>query len=115
MKARKFLLPVALLAFLFLSAGCSKDDETFEGTLKITFDSDMGSVSGIAVYSMQDASAPLHKITVKSGQTYTFPMLIGNYKIHDGQNGFFGFQVRKDHTTHLVYNKSTSDGWYIRE
>jgi len=97
MKTRKLLL-LALAALLLLPlAGCSKDEASFRGTLRIELHNVTYPVT-IRIYPMADETSYIREIKAYTWETQ-IPLNVGNYTISINGKNQGAFQILQERTT----------------
>lgn len=104
---------VLLLFMLVLSfTGCVKEDDLIqEGNVYIKYQNYSHKMV-LYIYAAENQSAPIHTVPMGGYLFLDIPLNVGNYMLKtvdpDKYYGNIGFQIRKDKTTHIEFDKNNN-------
>jgi len=101
-----------LLFFLFISIcfSCLKEDDLKQnGRVNISFANKLPDIQ-LSVYSIDNETTPIYEVSMDNRVDIEIPLNVGNYILKPYSSSAFygktGFQIMKDNTTYIEFDKN---------
>lgn len=107
LSAAKVLLFILFISICF---SCLKEDDLKQnGRVNISFTNKLPDIK-LSVYSIDNETTPIYEVSMDNRVDIEIPLNVGNYTLKPYSSSAFygktGFQIMKDNTTYIEFDKN---------